>query len=68
VGRSKCIVFPKKLAWTKNHEPLTLREILQNHHFEKNFYDEAGITISDLSSNEIKIVPKEKKGNIMILC
>ena len=54
VGRSKCTVFPKKLTWTKNHKPLTLREILQNHHFQKIFYDEAGITITDLSSNEIK--------------
>ncbi|WP_230458349.1 TIGR04372 family glycosyltransferase [Leptospira weilii] len=44
---------PKYLIWKSTGKYLTLREHLSNHHLETQFYEDAGIQVVDLTSQDI---------------
>ena len=49
----ECIWVPKNMKWKKTNTPLTLNEYLKHHYFRSECYEEKGILIEDLNSEEI---------------
>jgi putative glycosyltransferase (TIGR04372 family) len=55
---------PKHLLWRESGKNLTLKELLKNNYVSSKDYDEKGIHIVDLSSEEILNCTKEKISRI----
>lgn len=56
---SNIVTVPKHLVWRQTYKPLTLREHLKHSYMETSQYNESGIDIIDLSSDEILLAVQE---------
>lgn len=56
---------PKYLIWKSTGKYLTLKEHLSNHHLETLFYEDAGIQVVDLTSQDILDAIQEQEQRLL---